>query len=66
MPKPAVIGRTREEMGQTQGVARSPLQRRLQHHQHGHVRVLHADDRSEIHTLVGAYKSGFSKLASMG
>jgi hypothetical protein len=30
----------------TQGVARSPLQRRLQHHQLGCVHVLHADDRS--------------------
>ena len=30
----------------TQGVARSPLQRRLHDHQLGHVHVLHADDRS--------------------
>jgi hypothetical protein len=38
----------------------------LQHHQHGYVHVLTPMTEAEIHTLVGAFKSGFAKLASMG
>ena len=52
----------------TQGVARSSLQRRLQHHQLGYVHVLHADDRSGDRHAGGRVqvrlcKAGFVRLS---
>jgi hypothetical protein len=70
MTKPPRAVPDARRVAPTQGVARSPLQRRLQHHQHGHVHVLHADDRSgDRHAGGGVQvrlcKAGFDGLSKL-
>jgi hypothetical protein len=55
-----------DDVAPTQGVARSPLQRGCIIISSGTCTFSTPMTEAEIDTLVGAYKSGFAKLASMG